>query len=127
MDIFRKEVHDKGCNLGKRCKGGGLNLQRLCNSEFFKAIDPKHPERAISALIYIQAHPVVITKPYYYGVSFIEEMTELPTGDYSILFTSAVIRHYLAEDLSVEYDDDLMNSFKSHSAPVLYQKGCFTC
>lgn len=124
VDIFRKEVHDKGCNLGKRCKGGGLNLQRLCNSEFFKAIDPKHPERAISALIYIQAHPVVITKPYYYGVSFIEEMTELPTGDYSILFTSAVIRHYLAEDLSVEYDDDLMNSFKSHSAPVLYQKGC---
>ena len=55
VDIFRKEVHDKGCNLGKRCKGGGLNLQRLCNSEFFKAIDPKHPERAISALIYIQA------------------------------------------------------------------------
>ncbi len=126
VDIFRKEVLGTNYKLGKRCKGGGLNLQRLCNSEFFRAIDSKHPERAISALMYIQTHPVVITKPYYYGVSFIEEITELPTGDYSILFTSAVIRHYLADDLSVEYDGNLMNSFMSHSASasVLYQKGC---
>lgn len=123
VGIFRREVLNKGYKLGKRCKGG-FNLERVCNNEFFKAIDSKHPERAIDALKFIQSHPPVITKPYYHGVSFIEEMTELPSGEYAILFTSAVIRHYLAEDLSVEYDESLVNSFKSQSASILYKKGC---
>lgn len=58
------------------------------------------------------------------AVSFITLFMEKGDGEYLMELGKEVIRHYLAEDLSVEYDSDLVISFKTIAAPVLYKKAC---
>lgn len=121
--ILREEVLDKGQRFGKRCPGG-LFLLRVCGNDFFKRIDPIHPDRATDALRDIFAHPIVIKKPLFFGVSFISTFEDLENGDCLIEFTNNVVRHYLADDLSVEYDASLVTSFRRVASAFLYKKAC---
>lgn len=123
--ILRKEALDKDQPFGKRCPGG-LNLKRICGIDFFRQIDDKHPERVADELLYIFEHPLVAKKKTYFGMAFISLFVENPekSGEYLIEFTPSVIQHYLAGDLSVEYDANLVTSFKSSAAPILYKKAC---
>ena len=123
--ILRKEALDKGQPFGKRCPGG-LNLKRICGIDFFQQIDEKHPERVVDALQFIFEHPVVLNKETYFGVSFISTFVENENkpGEYLLEFTNNVIRHYLVDDLSVEYDANLVILFRTSSAPILYKKAC---
>jgi len=125
VDILRKEALDKEQPFGKRCPGG-LNLKRICGIEFFRRIDDKHPERVIAALQYIFSHPLVTKRKTYFGMALISLFVEneKKSGEYLLEFTPSVIRHYLADDLSVEYDVDLVTSFRTASAQVLYKKAC---
>lgn len=123
ISILRNEALDKGYRFGKRCKGG-LFLRRVCDRAFLRRIDPVHPQRALEALQYIAENPVVIKRPKYMAVSFIPSLIENDNGEYLMELGKEVIRHYLAEDLSVEYDSDLVISFKTIAAPVLYKKAC---
>ena len=121
--ILRNEALDRGYRFGKRCKGG-LFLRRVCDSEFLRRIDPVHPQRALKALQHIAENPVVIKSPTYMAVSFIPSLIENGNGEYLMELGNEVIRHYLSDELSIEYDSDLVMSFSTASAAILYKKAC---
>ena len=41
-----------------------------------------------------------------------------------IVFTDAIISHYLGEKLTVEYDVQVKSLLKKNFAPILYQRCC---
>lgn len=123
VNILRQEALDSGSRFGKRCSGG-LFLDRICGKDFFNAIDPGYPKRAIAALKFISQNPLVIKNPFYYYESFIWQFKEMPNGEYLLGLTPAVVTHYLADNLSVEYSEELVLSFNKTLSRILYKKGC---
>ena len=123
VNILRKEALDSGSRFGKRCSGG-LFLDRICGKDFFNAIDPGYPKRAIAALKFISQNPLVIKNPFYYYESFIWQFKEMPNGEYLLGLTPAVVTHYLADNHSVEYSEELVLSFNKTLSRILYKKGC---
>ena len=125
IGILRHELSVQGVRLGKRCQGS-LFLSRIYNKDFFEKIDKKHPERVVEALYYISAHPLVSIKGKAHVISFIWEFKQIDDKpwEYRLEFTPAVVKHFLAEDLTVEYDASLSTTFNTKAAPILYKKGC---
>ena len=125
IGILRHELAEQGVRLGKRCQGS-LFLSRICSKEFFERIDKKHPERVVEALYYISTHPLVSSKGNAHVISFIWEFKQIVENpwEYRLEFTPAVVKHFLADDITVEYNADLTTTFISKAAPILYKKGC---
>lgn len=124
IGILRQELSVHGNRLGKRSFGNPF-LSRICDKDFFDKIDKEHPERVVDALYYISSHPLVSPKGAAHVIGFIWEFKRLDEPwKYRIEFTPAVVRHFLAEGLTVEYDDTLSTKFRSKATPILYKKGC---
>ncbi|MBE6257366.1 MAG: hypothetical protein E7103_05340 [Prevotella sp.] len=123
--FLRNEALSKGISFSQKSNGGTF-LFRTCSENFFRKIDPKHPERVIEAIKYVLTHPLVTqnAKGLFYGVNFVEEFEETDPGIYKLELSRTVVKHYLAGALTVEYDSALVETFKSKSAAVLYKKGC---
>lgn len=122
VGIFREEVI-RAESTGER-RPGKLSLERICDIDFLKGIDCKHPDRALLALKHISEHPIVIKKPLYKSINLIPSFEENDKGDYVMELSNKVITHYLAKDLPVKYDMDLVMSFQTISAVTLYKKAC---
>ena len=122
VGIFREEVI-RAESTGER-RPGKLSLERICDINFLKGIDSKHPDRALLALKYISEHPIVIKKPLYKSINLIPSFEENEKGEYVMELSNKVITHYLAKDLPVKYDMDLVMSFQTISAVTLYKKAC---
>lgn len=123
--FLRNEALSKGISFSQKSNGGTF-LSRTCSENFFRTIDPKHPERVIDAIKHVLTHPLVTqnTKGLYHGVNFVEEFEETEPGIYKLELSRTVVKHYLGGALTVEYDSALVETFKSKSAAVLYKKGC---
>lgn len=122
VGIFREEVI-RAESTGER-RPGKLSLERICDINFLKGIDSKHPDRALLALKHISEHPIVIKKPLYKSINLIPSFEENEKGEYVMELSNKVITHYLAKDLPVKYDMDLVMSFQTISAVTLYKKAC---
>lgn len=123
--LLRKEAFEKGVSFKKRNNGESF-LSRVCDNEFFRAINPTHPEYVIEDMEYISAHPLVTrnSKGLYLGASLISLFEETDHGVYNLIFGPAVVQHYLEGALTVEYDANLIDTFRKQFTPVLYKRGC---
>ena len=118
--LLRKEAFEKGVSFKKRNNGESF-LSRVCDNEFFRAINPTHPEYVIEDMEYISAHPLVTrnSKGLYLGASLISLFEETDHGVYNLIFGPAVVQHYLEGALTVEYDANLIDTFRKQFTPIL--------
>ena len=101
-----------------------------------REVDSKHVQRVVNEAYYILRTPKVIygdetlsgiktdKKGRFRAINTLEDVDYDKKHTLKLVFTDAILSHYLGDKLTVEYDVKVKNLLKTNFGPILYQRCC---